>query len=261
MLGSRRLEELAVALIWWNGELVLALWSYFDESGHSEDPNCSVLSVGGAVSSVGGWKRLVPEWNAVLKEFSVSQLHMKEFAHSKREFVGWTEDKRRAFLSRLVGLMTRDVDTYIGRVMDLRDDWRESPGALRERLKNPYHGCFIFCVNLAMSYAKNLDPAEELNVVMAHHPEYSGWANDVFQAMREGPDGHRLGSLSFDTPAQLVQLQTADLVAYELQHYTTDARRKGKLGRRWALQQLLRKPHDFGRMQLRTDIRPEEPST
>lgn len=236
----------------------MALWSYFDESGHSEDPNVSVLSVGGAVSSVGGWKRLVPEWISVLEEFSVSQLHMRDFAHSKREFAGWTEDKRRAFLSRLVEIMTRDIDAYIGRVMDLPDDWRQSPLELRERLKDPYHGCFIFCVTTAMSYTKKFDPAEQLNVVTAHHPEYSGWANDVFQAMREEPGGQRLGSLSFDTPAELVQLQTADLVAYELRHYTTENRRKGKSAERWALQQLLTKPHYFRRMQLRSSVRPEE---
>ena len=40
--------------------------------------------------------------------------------------------------------------------------------------------------------------------------------------------GEFLGSLSFDSPVDLVQLQVADLVAYELQHYVTGTKYKGK---------------------------------
>ena len=88
-------------------------------------------------------------------------------------------------------------------------------------------------------------------MVMAHHPEYSGWANDVFQAMREEAGGDLLGSLTFDIPTKLVQLQTADLVAYELQHYLGDTRPKGRPKERWAMAQLLAKRHYFNQMRFR----------
>jgi len=177
---------------------------------------------------------------------------MKDFAHSKGEFAGWDENKRRAFLARLVGLMMRDVDAFVGEAMSLPDEWRQRPEEFRARLIDPYHGCLIYCVTTLISYSAQSERFPRINVVLAHHPEHSGWANDVFQAMRENEDGgDRLGSLTFDDPVDLVQLQAADLVAYELQHYLSDTRPKGRPKKRWAMEQILTKPYYFKQMQFR----------
>lgn len=245
-------SELQMALCWRSEELVLALYSYFDESGHSKDPRVSVLAVAGCVSSVAGWTRLVPGWIDTLAEFAVSALHMKDFAHGKGEFAGWKEDKRRAFLARLVGLMTRDIDAYIGEAMSLPEEWRQRPDEFRVRLADPYHGCLIYCMKTLISYSAHSANYEEVNVVLADHPEYSGWATEVYHAIKESEDGgDRLGSLTFDSPTGLVQLQAADLVAYELQHYLSDTRPKGRTKKRWAMEQLLTKPHYFKQVTFR----------
>ncbi len=236
------------------GTRVLALYSYFDESGHSKDPRVSVLAVGGCVSSVAGWKRLVPDWIDTLSAFSVSALHMKDFAHSKGEFAGWNEDKRRAFLARLVGFMTRDVDAYIGEAVSLPDGWHQRSDELKTRLKDPYYGCLIYCMTTLISYSARSVNFEEVNLVLADHPEYSAWATEVYHAVKENEDGgHRLGSLTFDSPTGLVQLQAADLVAYELQHYLSDTKPKGRTKKRWAMEQLLKKPHYFKQMRVREE--------
>jgi hypothetical protein len=250
------LVDLRLGLCWRDEEVVLTLWSYFDESGHTEDPNVSVLALGGCISSVQGWQNLVPDWEDALRDFSVSEFHTKDFAHRRGEFKDWPEERRRALLARVVGLMNRDVDAYVGQAFPLPDEWREGPpGDLKARLRDPYHGCFIFCLTTTISYSAHSASRPTINVVLAHHPEHSGWANEVFHAMREEDGGDLLGSLSFASPAGLIQLQTADLVAYELQHYVTDTRYKGKNNtkKRWALEQFLTKPHYFKQMRFRRE--------
>jgi hypothetical protein len=230
----------------------VALYSYLDESGHSKDPNVSVLAIAGYLSSVAGWKRLVPDWIDTLSAFAVSALHMKDFAHSKGEFAGWNEGKRRALLARLVALMLRDIDAFIGEAMSLPEEWRQRPEELRERLADPYHGCLIYCLKTLISYSAHSVNHEEINVVLADHPEYSGWATAVYHAIKQDEDGgDRLGALTFDSPTGLVQLQAADLVAYELQHYLSETKPKGRPKKRWAMEQLLTKPCYFRQMKFR----------
>ena len=243
-------SEMRLALDWKSRELVAALWAYFDESGHAKDARVSVFALGGCVSSVERWRSLIPDWTDTLTEFSVSALHMKDFAHNKGEFASWNEDTRQAFLARLVGLMTRDIAAYIGEAMALPEEWRQRPDELRTRLKDPYHGCLIFCMRTLIDYSAHTGNFPKVNVVLAHHPEHSGWANILFQTMREETGGNRFGSLSFDNPKELVPLQAADLVAYELQHYLSDTKPKGR-EKRWPLEQLLTKPNFFKQMTFR----------
>src|SRR5207302_8550496 len=51
-------------------------------------------------------------WRAVLADFSVPYLHMKEFAHSVGAFAEWkgNESRRASFLGSLVGVMKRNLN-------------------------------------------------------------------------------------------------------------------------------------------------------
>jgi len=250
--AARAFAELRMALCWEDEELVMALWSYFDESGDANDPRVSVFALAGCIGSVAGWTNLVSDFVQVLSDFSVSQLHMKDFAHRKGEFANWPEGRRRAFLGRLVTLMNRDIDAYVGEAMVLPEEWRARPDEVRKHLKDPYYGCLAYCLETLISYSAHSAGFQTVNLVLANHPEHSGWANAVVQVARETEDGgDRLGSLSFDNPKNMVQLQAADLVAYELQHYLADTKPKGRPRKRWAMEQLLKKPHYFKQIQFR----------
>ncbi len=134
----------------------------------------------------------------------------------------------------------------------LPEEWRKRPEDMRRHLKDPYYGCLIYCLETLISYSRHAANLQKINVILAHHPEHSGWASTIVETVRENEDGgDRMGSLTFDVPQELVQLQAADLVAYEVQHYLSDTKPKNRAKKRWAMEQFLTKPHYFKQMRFR----------
>jgi len=87
------------------------LTAYLDDSGTRGDTVS--LTVAGFLASVEEWEHLIPEWKGVLAspEFDVCHFHMKDFAHSLREFKDWKgkERKRRRFIRQLLHVLTPRV--------------------------------------------------------------------------------------------------------------------------------------------------------
>jgi hypothetical protein len=62
------------------GDWIMAvLKGFFDESGKDHNPETSVCSFAGYVMDTAVWPLFEDRWRAVLKEFDVPYLHMKEF--------------------------------------------------------------------------------------------------------------------------------------------------------------------------------------
>ena len=99
---------------------------------------------------------------------------MKLLAHFRGEFAGWDDRRRRGLLGELLPLMNREISEYVGRALVLPHSWRNTSEDRRERLRDPYYGCFAFCLQSITSYAAEL--STKVNVVVASHPEFSGYA-------------------------------------------------------------------------------------
>jgi hypothetical protein len=65
---------------------------YFDESGSPDDT--AALVVAGFVAQSEQWIEFERNWSTVLSVFGVSSIHMKDFAHSVREYSSWKGDDR-----------------------------------------------------------------------------------------------------------------------------------------------------------------------
>ena len=63
--------------------------------------------VAGFLATEEQWIEFDRNRNDCLRDFGVSGLHMKLFAHSRRDFVSWkgNEHKRRLFLVRLINII------------------------------------------------------------------------------------------------------------------------------------------------------------
>ena len=92
---------------------------YLDETGHTKDPNASVVGMAGCIASLTAWEQFEQEWATVLKEFGIRELHMKNFAHFKGEFSGWAEEKRRQLIDRLLMIIETRIDTWVGAVLPI----------------------------------------------------------------------------------------------------------------------------------------------
>jgi len=231
---------------------VLPLRGYFDETGHSADPEGHVCGVGGAISTSEKWTECEPVWKAILDRFGVTHLHMVDFAHSRGEFTSWRDDneRREAFLKELMDLIHRYVDICVGAWVSL-EEFKKLTTEQQKAIRNPYFACFQECWRVAAVQAVNLPADEKIDIVVAHQPEHSGEATPLAEALRvELPGtlnemfalGRRLGTYSTGDPKNVVGLQVADLVVYEISLYvqrqcTPDYKP------RWPMRRLLEMKH------------------
>jgi hypothetical protein len=66
--------------------VVCVIKGYFDNSGDAEDPQHTVMTVGGFIATQSQWADFEIRWNANLHKYSLPYLHMKEFAHFIKPF-------------------------------------------------------------------------------------------------------------------------------------------------------------------------------
>lgn len=183
--------------------------AYFDESGSPDEGKA--LVVAGYVASDEQWLKFEDEWRAALAREGVSRFHMRDFAHSKREFESWRGDEQRrtAFMKTLVGIIRRNIRKSFSQAVILDDYNRVNQKyLLAEQLILPYPLC-------AHAYARGVNrwvkehgysgPVLHVYEDGAKHKKqfrrlmkHQGYPDPVFDAK----DGH-------------VAFQAADFVAWE----------------------------------------------
>jgi hypothetical protein len=226
----------------------MKLIANFDGSGSARDPHVKVISVGGFIASEEQWSAFDPEWQAVLNEFSVSALHMRDFAHSRREFAGWDGDqaKRDAFLDRLTDVIARNLE-------------RQSVGAtlpisvyaifnrrycIDEAIGAPYTMAVMTAIASAVEWQARSGLVGEIEFRIEHGDEDQKdlrrfmrdrikWEADFFPVptfVKKRAVDPRNGAAT-DLPA----LQAADFIVYEMAKAGTNGLKGITQGRRSAL--------------------------
>lgn len=95
--------------------------SFVDESGHSADPNRNTLCLGGLIAAADAWKVFDTDWRSACEQEGLTEpFHMMHLAGFKRQFKGWTDERRRTLLAKLIGAITKAQATPIGSVVILR---------------------------------------------------------------------------------------------------------------------------------------------
>src|SRR5277367_4288069 len=115
---------------------------YFDASGA---PNQGlILVVAGFVSFEPRWHKLEGQWNDALTEEHVSLFHMHEFIFGKQrkgdkknEFAGWDRSRRKAFITKLVKIVAKNIVKSFASYVVL-DDWRQA-NRLYQLAEHDYH--------------------------------------------------------------------------------------------------------------------------
>jgi hypothetical protein len=222
--------------------------SFVDESGHSHDPKRNCLCLAGLIAVENGWRAFDSEWRAACEGEGLREpFHMMHFAARKREFKGWTEERRRRLLGKLMIAIQKAQAIPIGSVVMLR-----GPDALPERIQRNYRDAHFIAfqpLTYHIAVAANMIDLKEhgpglVTMVYAQHPEHSsGLANTrlLWNAIREH---NRIVAFSMqsyvsETPMDCTPLQAADLWAYELGHHFERIRPEGKPPR-WAFREFVK---------------------
>jgi hypothetical protein len=121
--------------------------AYFDESGTHGDS--AALVVSGYVASAEQWLNFDGAWKEALADEGLTHFHMKDFAHSKKEFASWKgdEERRKRFLERLIDIIRQNVSKGFSNAVILQG-YREinSKYRFQEYVGKPYAFCARICL-------------------------------------------------------------------------------------------------------------------
>jgi hypothetical protein len=225
---------------------VLNLLSYSDEGGHEDDPGRNYLGMAGFVAPAGEWEVFTEAWLTVLTNAGLKlPFSMKDFAHRRGEFVGWTEEQRQKLLRALIPLIRATNATPIGAVISVRD-YRTLTAAQQEFLREPFYLVFQCCTRTAAIVATGEPPEEAVSMFYAYNSEYGvtfgGKAEALWHKIKkEFQFGNRMKAYtSLPMEWQYAPLQAADILAYELARDFESIECRPNLPMRWPLKQILR---------------------
>jgi hypothetical protein len=191
--------------------------AYLDESGHSQETKFFALAA--CVADWPVWREFNARWQAVLDACSAPYLHMREFAHKRGPYEGWTEGQRRALLAGALSAIDSLEILAIGSVMQVAD-FRNLEADLQAELVDPTFCCFQDCINgIGLNRYRDF-VGWKTDVIYSRQDEFRSRIRTLYDYMSKNTqDGSLLGVLSFQDMRTVPGLQLADLVAYELRHY------------------------------------------
>jgi len=200
------------------------LRGYFDDSfSHDGAP---VFTVAGYLAKKEVWLEWEPEWRAIIQDAGLTKFHMTDFEGRWGEFDGWTDAERVAVLRKLIDTFDSGFIWGVG-MTTIRADFDEVvlpvllPGR-QQAYRDPYlwsmQGCMETIVRLV---EPQLDRAEGVELVFDRRAKIAGKATKFYNTIVEGRGwGHIFKGISFGTTLDYIELQAADILAYEAAKHT-----------------------------------------
>ncbi|MCH7655901.1 MAG: DUF3800 domain-containing protein [Chloroflexi bacterium] len=217
---------------------------YFDESGTHGESNVAVVA--GFISNRTEWEAFSREWHQVLSDSGLDYFHMTDFENRRRQFHGWTEDKKRDLLDKLLPIIHEHTFSSIGCIV-LKQQFDSILSDVAKQICGDIYGyAALTCYRHLGIVLKDTDAwmectmetgakgAGALQLIVSEDSKIPKWQDD-----------NRIISLDFQSKHAFMPLQAADILAYEL--YKQSARQFGTEERptRYPLKVLGRKKHQW----------------
>lgn len=189
------------------------IWVHLDESGIHDRATGKLrrLALAGCLAHEVDWLRFEMEWKPVLKAYNVDCFHMVDFEHGWGAFAGWDKPKRQNFLNQLLACFDPHVKAMFGASTTIQDPNEPLRVAYLNNIKRAMRNAFH--VGHFWAY-----PQEKMSLVFAKHPQVASiHVEQYVEAVQE--DIPNLGTVTFADPKEIVALQAADLVAYEIARF------------------------------------------
>lgn len=196
------------------------LSAYFDESG-TERNHSTVLTVGGYIANEKQWKNFCIEWQKMLNDEQLEYFHMTDlecFHNQFRESKGWNKKRQIHVIQRAHDIIKRNTlkDFDISVVWSVYDSLIKS-----YRGKNPPSAYAVLvntCLSITGSWAKDNGYSELINYVFESGVKGVGWIKENYKKVHideKAIEAFRINRLSFEDKRKVIQLQAADVNAYE----------------------------------------------
>jgi hypothetical protein len=231
-------------------ECRLVFVGYFDDSGTHQDSEFAV--VGGFLGSSAAWLAFETKWQAILKRNRLSApFRMSQWSNRAPPFHNWSEEKRRDLFNQLIGVIAAHSILAVGVALPTRM-YREL-SAFSQAFTSPYG----LATQLIFGGVKEIIKEEQPDAVrrrakVAYVFEVgafgSGGVKQTFDDLMNIPPlarEYHLASLAFVGKHEFMQLQAADIVAYELYR---EAQRLPSAPRRYPILELEKYPYRWLRV-------------
>lgn len=194
--------------------MAILLWAYFDESG--TDGRGGHTTISGLVGPVSEWSIVGERWRSELGRAGVDWFHYvdcngrnKHYRHFERGDVRPHLDKLAAAIaeSRLQTVMAAYSGGWESVIKDNPERAKRFPTA--------YSFCFELAIQRIVRCAQENWVKQPLAVIFADQEEYSGRALDVWKLYEYNHRWPEISHFGYSNPRQLVQLQAADMIAWE----------------------------------------------
>lgn len=208
------------------------LSAYMDETGHSKEERQKFVGMAGLIATDENWERFERKWREALTFFRIPYFHMKDFAHSRGPFEGWNELKRRKLFGKLLKIMDTTYALPFGAIIAM-DDYRQLSEGRQGTFEDPYFLAFADCAVHGLMLMTPMPHEEKLRMIFSEQVEFKNRALKLYGKVRRVHQaGEKLSQPEFRDMRNVVQLQGADLVAYEFykeferQRYRPTARQR-----------------------------------
>lgn len=200
---------------------MLMLSAYMDETGHAADERQKYVGIAGLMAPAANWERFERKWKEALAlpYIGLPYFHMKDFANRKKFYVGWSEEKRRKVLGKLLTVIETAHPLPVGSIVPLKY-WRALAPEYKTVFMDPYFLCFQGNMSACTSFLDvGRAPQEErVALVFSEQVEFRHKALKFYERAKDMAIFTRRMARppSFGDMRELVQLQAADVVAYEM---------------------------------------------
>lgn len=205
---------------------------YCDESGTHADSLATVVA--GYLGHVRQWKLFGKEWRALLDREGVKVLHRTDLENFRREFKEWNEERRVRFLQRAHEIIkVRTIRGFAYAVVNA-DFKKVMHPVVEQAIGGIYGWCVQDCMVAIAKWAQREHLSEPIDYILENGAEGIEGVTRMFHFVAKSDDYRRkcfLGSWTFASKQDVIQLQAPDVLAYEA--YKIMVNNVAKTGRPW----------------------------
>lgn len=211
------IEEFADAIfsIFTKRRLMAMMAVYLDESGtHGSSP---IITVGGYLAPVVQWKHFQSKWKAALQKEGIGYFHMTDFENRRGQFEGWTEERKVPFFQKLSKILLSHVTLGVAMAVVIDDYNTAIPLEHREGV-HPYTFCAMECMRQIRWWTDQQGIRDPIAYVLEDGGPNPG---EILRGKRQLEsdsklrEAYRYSSLTHCDKRAMIQLQAADILAYE----------------------------------------------
>jgi hypothetical protein len=213
--------------------------AYFDESGTHDSREALVIA--GYVANNQQWQEFDREWQEALEDVGVTHFHMRDFAHSLREFKYWKGDEARRgeFIKRLVKIIRQNTRRSFSSAIILKDYQKLNEKYQLQELCSPYVICALTCVADIAKWCNARGYIDSALIVFEDGVKYKS----EFLRFYVPSNFHKI---SYAKKHEFVGFQAADFVAWEHLKVYNQLVSAGLKRHRSSFLALSSMPHDWG---------------